>query len=527
MIVYDSTKHLDIIFRVWGSVFPKAFKFSAPATIAAVILKLLFTHVYGTTDLTESVGSNVGLAGYGGFTAVLGFLLVFRNSQAYNRYWEGKTLIHQMRSEWFEACANLFAFTTLSKNPKAQVQQFRHTLVRLFSLMHSCALQEIAVMHEEEFNLIDARGLDHESRDYLLQYQADGSSKAHLTFQWVLNIIVNNMDTGLLPVPAPILTRVFQEISNGKLAAENALKITDTQFPFPYAQTAVVLLMMHSVLTPIVVCMYTGSWVVSALLTFVAVFVFWCIHFIAIEIEEPFGDDVNDLPLYDLQTEMNHSLIQLLDDKATCKVPTLADEAQMEVGRLLNDNTCWQSLNQSYALTRSKRHVSREMTRSKSLKVSFPAAEKPDRSLASALKRVSISLKLSHSGGLSPSDGSKGTENLSMVDVSDKIDDDVEPGKPTSTIRSAGSAAKEHSAPRPPQGQMPMLQTGSLAPGAIDDSEHSTPLGRNGRETGDDASSSLGAGTGFPRWQSNPSTSYSRRFDEHARDKKVTRHHWM
>jgi len=379
------------------------------------------------------------------------------------------------------ACGALISFSSLSKNPAHQVYEFRHTLVRLFSLMHSCHLQEIAVMNEEEFSLIDIRGLDHDTRDVLLRWQKDGRGKAHLTFQWVLNLIVHNMDTGVLPVPAPILTRVFQEISRGKEHADSALKITDTQFPFPYAQTTVVLLLIHSVLSPLVVCAYTGSVSVSAVFTFVAVFVFWCIHFIAVEIEEPFGDDVNDLPLYELQSEMNRSLIDLLDPGSN-RVPALSSQAQMNIATLVSDHMCSQSMSQAFGLRKTHRLYTK-------------------RSPSCALKKLQVKAR-SEMILSSANRKSKCVDASTMrvISENDMLGDarvvDVEPGR---SMRWAASADVGQLGQVPTPHSSPTLHVDGLPPGAVDDSVHpgasDRGKGRSGTgEPGDKSSpSKLGA----------------------------------
>merc|ERR1719379_3379294 len=78
---------------------------------------------------------------YSSFSFVLGFLLVFRTSQAHTRFWEGSTLTHQMRGQWMDACSSLFAFAYVSKNSDHDISFFKHMLVRLFSLLHAMALQ--------------------------------------------------------------------------------------------------------------------------------------------------------------------------------------------------------------------------------------------------------------------------------------------------------------------------------------------------------------------------------------------------
>ena len=53
-----------------------------------------------------------------------------------------------------------------------------------------------------------------------------------VVFQWIQCLVTQNLDSGLIPVPAPIVTRVYQEMSQGMVCFQNALKITDTPFPY-------------------------------------------------------------------------------------------------------------------------------------------------------------------------------------------------------------------------------------------------------------------------------------------------------
>ena len=83
----------------------------------------------------ESVMSNNSI--WGGFSFLVGFLVVFRTSQAYSRFWDGGTLTHQMMGDWFDAVSSLVAFCTGSKAGEDKVTNFKHILLRLFSLLHA------------------------------------------------------------------------------------------------------------------------------------------------------------------------------------------------------------------------------------------------------------------------------------------------------------------------------------------------------------------------------------------------------
>merc|ERR1712070_1149788 len=73
-----------------------------------------------------------------------------------------------------------------------------------------------------------------------------------------------------------------------------------------------VMLIISSIVTPVVMAIIMEDMQWCAILTFISVFCYWCINYIAAEIEMPFGDDANDLPVARLQENMNTALTMLL-----------------------------------------------------------------------------------------------------------------------------------------------------------------------------------------------------------------------
>merc|ERR1712194_967829 len=55
----------------------------------------------------------------------------------------------------------------------------------------------------------------------------------------------------------------------------------------------------------------------AVMVSFFSIFVLWCIHFNALDLEFPFGTRVNDLPMIELQQDWNKSIITLLSERAT------------------------------------------------------------------------------------------------------------------------------------------------------------------------------------------------------------------
>merc|ERR1712232_595059 len=150
----------------------------------------------------------------------------------------------------------------------------------------------------------------------------------------VQSLITWSHDNGILKIPPPILSRVYQTISRGFVNLLNAKKITDTKFPFPYAQLIAWLLLLLTFLTPIMIGQAVRSKIFAALFTFVPIFGMYSINIIALELENPFGTDDNDLPLWHFQKEMNSCLLMLVHPR-TDMIACCSDRCQMEFKELL------------------------------------------------------------------------------------------------------------------------------------------------------------------------------------------------
>merc|ERR1719473_1945349 len=78
-----------------------------------------------------------------------------------------------------------------------------------------------------------------------------------------------------------------------------------------------VMLLFHVVFTPLICAatVQTPFW--ASLITWIVSFCYWSVLYIALELEMPYGDDPNDLPLRDMALDMNSSLIEMLSPEAS------------------------------------------------------------------------------------------------------------------------------------------------------------------------------------------------------------------
>mmetsp|Transcript_43170 Transcript_43170/g.119400 ORF Transcript_43170/g.119400 Transcript_43170/m.119400 type:complete len:481 (+) Transcript_43170:84-1526(+) len=334
MIAYSNEGCLGgVFFGLRGSVVPVSLLVAVPSALLAALLAVLSKHLEEIDALELELLKSTQL--YSALLTTLGILIGFRTNKAYGRFWDATTLLHQMWGEWFDACSCLVAFSMLSKRSKpTEVHNFRHTLIRLMSLCHASALEEIAMSTDtaEAYPTLDLGGLDQGTLKYLRYCKSDknlGFNRVEVIIHMIQTLVVHGQDVGVLKIPPPILSRVFQTLSRGQVNLANCKKITHTLFPFPYAQLIAVLLVVVTLLTPVVmagVCK-TPHW--AFIFTVLPIFGSFSLNHVARQLEMPFGADANDLPMDGFQDNMNVSLLMLIREE-TDHVPCTSDRCAQD-----------------------------------------------------------------------------------------------------------------------------------------------------------------------------------------------------
>merc|ERR1719396_290098 len=74
--------------------------------------------------------------------------------------------------------------------------------------------------------------------------------KVEIILQWIQRGMILHVQSGVLPVAPPILSRAFQEVSRGIVNLQNARKIADFPYPYPLAQISMILQIVHFVMVP-------------------------------------------------------------------------------------------------------------------------------------------------------------------------------------------------------------------------------------------------------------------------------------
>lgn len=301
---------LGLLCRVYGSILHTAIIYSLPSVALAALLVFaarkdpLYEKVAGMMDITKS---QVWTA----MSFVVYFLLGFRATCAYQRYWEAANVLHQLRGEWFDSASCLWSFSreNMEKKPK-EVFEARQSLARLFSLMHGFALEDIGRFEHE---VLDFKSLDQETVSFLKDCPNHlGFDRVEACQHMIQVLITQNIGTGVFTIPPPIMARAYQSLSRGLVHCANLHKIMDTKFPFPYAQIITFILVVHCVFTPLLMAQIIAEewWVM--VVTFIPVFGPVSLNLSSVILENPFGNEPNSLPMAEFQQAFNDCMMLLL-----------------------------------------------------------------------------------------------------------------------------------------------------------------------------------------------------------------------
>eukprot|EP00429_Kryptoperidinium_foliaceum_P071863 CAMPEP_0176063368 /NCGR_PEP_ID=MMETSP0120_2-20121206/31604_1 /TAXON_ID=160619 /ORGANISM="Kryptoperidinium foliaceum, Strain CCMP 1326" /LENGTH=471 /DNA_ID=CAMNT_0017396941 /DNA_START=58 /DNA_END=1473 /DNA_ORIENTATION=- len=318
-MIYYNPGSVCAFWKLQGSVAPRAFQRAIVCSVLAYLYHLLYESVRYEISQWEPTGLIQGeTTAWTMCTSMLGFLLIFRTQIAYSRYWEGLSLVEQACAVWLNGCSNLVAFRSVNPEKSKEVEEFLHKLTRLSSLLLAVSMAEISKFDQGSFPHLSTEAIDPEKIAWL----RGAPSKQQVAMQWVQKHIVEGHRRKTIDIEPPIVSRVFQEFSNGIVHISEAKKLTTVPMPFAFAQMAWIMLVAFSAVGIPGGLAVTLPASRAVAYTFLIVFSMWSVHLMSVEIELPFGDDPNDLPLQRICVDFNLSLAALLEPEAQ-DVPNL------------------------------------------------------------------------------------------------------------------------------------------------------------------------------------------------------------
>jgi hypothetical protein len=130
-------------------------------------------------------------------------------------------------------------------------------------------------------------------------------AKTQLAWGWLSDFMLRESMAGSMGnVAPPIISRLFQFMSDGMTHYNHALKITYVPFPFPHAQLSAFFVLTMVVAIPFLMDQYVNHAWLGGTLTFLTVTCLAGLHEVARELETPFRSVSVHPPTFDYKKDM-------------------------------------------------------------------------------------------------------------------------------------------------------------------------------------------------------------------------------
>eukprot|EP00978_Attheya_sp_CCMP212_P035867 scaffold158578_cov24-Attheya_sp.AAC.1 len=142
-----------------------------------------------------------------------------------------------------------------------------------------------------------------------LQRAKGPAAKMALAHFWFAEFMTREHSAGSMGIVGPpIVSRLHQFLSDGMIFYNHARKITVTPFPFIQAQLSVFCILVIMIVVPLLMENFVQTLWAVFFLVFFCVSCLAGLHEVAKELENPFRNVPNNLPLCTLQAMYNESL---------------------------------------------------------------------------------------------------------------------------------------------------------------------------------------------------------------------------
>ncbi|KAL0491448.1 chloride channel protein [Acrasis kona] len=254
----------NILISIRGTVIKDVLLRVACLTLFSTIITALYEFQYITVTYSADAHKLIGLG--------LSLLLVYRTNSSYDRYWEGRKLW----ADIVNGCRNMIRFGKAADETK-KIRQLSHLLCAYcFSLKQRLRGDNTFSRYSDYLN------------DSQMQFLETTKNKPFaitlLITDWTR---MNYTDRESL--------KIMEQYTAALVTAQGGLeRIMNTQIPFSYIAQIHHILFGYLITLPFVLTEY--HWAGIAVIALIS-FAMLGIEESGIEIEDPFGEDKNDLPL--------------------------------------------------------------------------------------------------------------------------------------------------------------------------------------------------------------------------------------
>lgn len=290
MIQYNPKSWFSLIFDVYSRYVIRAlFPLILFAGVLTSVLCFLFIDVMQIVIIdTKAFHSILGV--------ILGLFLVLRTNTAYDRWWEGRKLWGQLVNDTRQLAIKITTF--LPEDAKEDRMFFKKMIPNItFAMKHH--LRNSILVGEMDF-------YDETIKDRII----NSNHRPNIINKIIMERVVQLNEKGVLS--ADKLFIVDKEIKGFTDIIGACERIKSTPIPYSYSMFIKKFLFIYCITLPMTFIGEFGYW--SIILVVVAFYFLMSVELISEEIEDPFGKDINDLPLDELCVKIKKNIIEIFNN---------------------------------------------------------------------------------------------------------------------------------------------------------------------------------------------------------------------
>ena len=290
MIQYNPKSWFSLIFDVYSRYVIRAlFPLILFAAVFTTILCFLFIDVLKVVIVdTKAFHSILGV--------ILGLFLVLRTNTAYDRWWEGRKLWGQLVNDTRQLAIKISTF--IPHDAKEDRLFFKKMIPNItFAMKHH--LRNSRLVGEMDF-------YDEAGQDRII----NSTHRPNIISKLLMERVMDMNKRGL--ITADKLFILDKEIKGFTDIIGACERIKSTPIPYSYSMFIKKFLFIYCITLPMTFIGEFGYW--SVILVVVAFYFLMSVELISEEIEDPFGKDINDLPLDELCVKIKKNIIEIFNN---------------------------------------------------------------------------------------------------------------------------------------------------------------------------------------------------------------------
>lgn len=290
MIQYNPKSWFSLIFDVYSRYVIRAlFPLILFAAVLTSVLCFLFIDVLGVVIVdTKAFHSILGV--------ILGLFLVLRTNTAYDRWWEGRKLWGKLVNDTRQLAIKLSTF--LPADATEDRAFFKRMIPNVtFAMKHH--LRDSILVGEMDF-------VDEATKERIINSKHRPNIINKIMMERVNKLYKNGVITG------DQLFIIDKEIKGFTDIIGACERIKSTPIPYSYSMFIKKFLFIYCITLPMTFIGEFGYW--SIILVVVSFYFLMSVELISEEIEDPFGKDINDLPLDELSVKIKKNIIEIFNN---------------------------------------------------------------------------------------------------------------------------------------------------------------------------------------------------------------------